>query len=495
MAGYYEGEPLRIGLGTQLLLDDQIVEDRWGLERRLEKPEKYLRNPVLMKDRPWEGDISYRPMVMWDEEYGRYRIWYQCYSNSGYHGSGIAPPYHVCYAESDDGFNWEKPLLDVCEWPGYEKTNIVYYGTHRKRVQGVQVFKDMDESDPQKRYKMICIEARPKNGELQSGVSCCHSPDGLHWTLSEGEHFIDYHSDCFNHVVYDEVEKSWLLYCRPIFMFASGRWELRGGQPGERHMRRRIAMSSSRDFRTWSYPRTVMYPDERDLPDYDNCVVFRYASHYMMMYAAMDGDDTGTFDIKLASSPDGIRWERFHGREIFIPRGIAGEFDAGRASTSCPPVRQGEDLLIYYSGTTKGQHQRGVNGGIGVALIKADRFVEQHAGNEPGYLMTKEFILDGNRLELNVAADGGAYREREVRVEIARHPAMGQHPANVDKKSYSQGYPGFSYEDCDPISSDRTDCAVTWKGNPDLSSLKGKPVYLRFELRNMGIYSFRIKEA
>ena len=30
---YFQGEPLKIGNETQLLIDDHIVEDRWALER------------------------------------------------------------------------------------------------------------------------------------------------------------------------------------------------------------------------------------------------------------------------------------------------------------------------------------------------------------------------------------------------------------------------------------------------------------------------------
>jgi hypothetical protein len=98
--GYFTDTPLRIGNETQLLIDDHIIEDRWKLTRVLHQPEKYLRNPVLVKDKPWEGDMAYRPWVMRDEAYGRFRMWYQCFSFANYYGAG-GPPYHVCYAESD----------------------------------------------------------------------------------------------------------------------------------------------------------------------------------------------------------------------------------------------------------------------------------------------------------------------------------------------------------------------------------------------------------
>ena len=68
---YFQGEPLKIGNETQLLIDDHIVEDRWALERVLHPPSKHLLNPILVKDKPWEGDIALSPYVMWDDDFGR----------------------------------------------------------------------------------------------------------------------------------------------------------------------------------------------------------------------------------------------------------------------------------------------------------------------------------------------------------------------------------------------------------------------------------------
>ena len=80
---------------------------------------------------------------------------------------------------------------------------------------------------------------------------------------------------------------------------------------------------------------------------------------------------------------------------------------------------------------------------------------------------------------------GMPYHEQLMRVEIARHPPLGaQH-------GFSQPYPGFSFEDSDVLKGARTDMIVTWGGKSDLSELIGKPVYLRFELRNMGLFSFQ----
>ena len=484
---YFSDVPMRLGNCTQLLLDDHIVEDRWKLERILQQPEKHARNPVLLRDKPWEGDMAYQPNAFWDDERGCYRMWYQCFSRSNYHGAG--PPCYVCYAESSDGYEWHKPLFDVCDFPGFDQTNVVYCGTYYPRAQGVQVFKDLDDPDPSRRYKMICLERYLRDGSLASGVGLVCSPDGLRWTLADGNPILDYHSDCHNHVVYDPGARRWLLYCRPIHMFAAGRRRPEG-QTGNRHMRRRIAVMTSEDCETWSYPRVILYPDERDTPDYDSALVFRYGGRFLMLYSAMEGEYTGRNEVRLASSRDGLRWERFHTREPFLPRGPEGAWDAGQTRASSEPVRQGEDLLFYYWGTSQPQYAPSDVGGIGLATLKVDRFVEQRAGDQTGFLLTREFLLEGSRLEINAVAPGMNYKEQRIRVEIVRRPRLGDHAADFSPLPYE----GFGLEECDPITATRTDIPVTWKGRADLSELRGKPVYLRFEIRNMGLFSFRIGE-
>jgi hypothetical protein len=460
---YHTGQPLRLGTGSHLLLDDDIVEDRWGLQRVLHQPEKFLRNPVLVRDRPWEGDAAYRGWVLHDEAWGCYRMWYQCFSATSYHGAG-GPPYWVAYAESDDGFRWRKPDLQVCPFPGHDgPTNVVYTGTDFARVQGVQVWRDDDEPDAERRYRMICVERAPRvdgelaDGELASGVHMAQSPDGLQWRRSEGPPLLDYHSDCFNHVVRDAARDRWLLYCRPVVMSAVGRRYPRFIEGG-RHTRRRVAVSTSPDLRSWTYPRACLVPDERDAPDIDSCDVFAHAGQFLMLYAAMEGDVTGTNEGRLAHSRDGLRWERFHGRGAFLPRGREGDWDAGQVIPSGPPVRQGDRMLFYYSGFQHPQYDPRRQGGIGVASLRADQFVEQRGGDPPGYLLTRELLWEGRALTLNHITPGRPYHEQAIRVELAR----------------------------------RTDSPVTWKGAGDLAALRGQPLYLRCEIRNMGLFAFHV---
>jgi hypothetical protein len=314
------------------------------------------------------------------------------------------------------------------------------------------------------------------------GVEMSCSPDGIHWKLAGDKPLLDHSSDCKNHVVWDERNQQWLMYCRPP-VWHSGR------QHNGRNIRRRVAVMTSKDFLNWTYPRTVLVPDEYDTPDYDHVQVFRYGNMFLMLYGAMEGDTTGRWELRLATSQDGFHWERYHTRETYLARGPEGSFDGGGILPSCEPIRQGEHLLLYYSAFLRGQEEQGdFSGSIGLATIKMDRFVEQRAGETPAYLLTREFILEGKSLHVNVECHKStnlAVRPR-LRVEILRHPRHGEH------WHYKEAYDGFSLDDCDPLSIDHTDAKVTWKGKSDLSPLAGKPVYVRFELQNMGIFSFRV---
>ena len=53
---------------------------------------------------------------------------------------------------------------------------------------------------------------------------------------------------------------------------------------------------------------------------------------------------------------------------------------------------------------------------------------------------------------------------------------------------------GFALGDCPEIIGDRIDAAVSWKSGPDVGALAGKPVRLRFVLKDADLYSLRFGE-
>ena len=92
----------------------------------LEAPPQGIRlrvQPARMSDiffqseRPWEAGGLGPKVILFDE--GRYRMWY---------GVAATPDFHenfVCYAESDDGFDWVRPALGIYEFHGSTANNIV----------------------------------------------------------------------------------------------------------------------------------------------------------------------------------------------------------------------------------------------------------------------------------------------------------------------------------------------------------------------------------
>ena len=76
------------------------------------------RLPVMISEFPHEGFSVMNPYVRWDEALGKWRMWYA--SGETYE------PNVLCYAESKDGFSWEKSPLNpiFVRGRGWEKDRV-----------------------------------------------------------------------------------------------------------------------------------------------------------------------------------------------------------------------------------------------------------------------------------------------------------------------------------------------------------------------------------
>ncbi|HUS08672.1 MAG TPA: hypothetical protein VMZ52_20370, partial [Bryobacteraceae bacterium] len=144
-----------IDVGRQLFVDDFLIEQT-NLRREYHRPEMYSGNPVLKADRSWEDGraMPYSGGAFYDPKDQLFKIWYE--SAGG-----------MLYATSRDGVHWEKPDLDVM--PG---TNVVQAGVRESST----VWLDLDEKDPQRRYKM-----GRSQGDIKP-VEYFVSADGIHWS-------------------------------------------------------------------------------------------------------------------------------------------------------------------------------------------------------------------------------------------------------------------------------------------------------------------------
>ena len=71
----------------------------------------------------------------------------------------------------------------------------------------------------------------------------------------------------------------------------------------------------------------MLYPDELDLPDFDGTHVFPSRDQYIGMVTLLNQEDGGSNKVMLATSQDGVCWQRPLPRQIWVTRGKDGDFD------------------------------------------------------------------------------------------------------------------------------------------------------------------------
>ena len=494
---YWTGDAMKVGTVEQLLIDDHIVEDAWDLERRVCRPLRHPIGPVLLADRPWEDGMRYAN-VLYDERDGLYRMLYAVVNFEAYQYQYVAglperwdrakhgTPKFFCYAESPDGLHWEKPAFDFASWRNHERTNVVMPG--HARAQQAFVFWNPDQSDERRRliafYRDVYNWGKP---DQRDGRCLAYSPDGVHWTEDPGNPVTQSASDGDNPVCWDPATRQWFCFIRPRMLTFDQRATPR---PSVGNNKRRMAVITSPDLREWTFPRTVMYPDELDVTtmSIDMWTVFKHGSHFIALVSILDETRKGIREVRIASSADGFRWSRLPHRPTFFERGPEGSFDGGSVMFCGEPVGMGDRWLLYYLGMNPGVLGESFYvDAIGVAVLPRGRLVGRFAGDRDRFLLTREVTVGGKHLDVHCEAvhDRIGRPECEIRVGIARRARQASDHRDMGY------YEGFGIDDCDPIRSTNAALRVTWKGNDDLSSLVGKPAYLRFYLRNAGIYSFR----
>ena len=199
--------------------------------------------------------------------------------------------------------------------------------------------------------------------------------------------------------------------------------------------------------------------------------------HYDLLPAFVDGILEGAGpDIKLI---DGISRPVIKDDEIwFFYDGVDGtHFDPG-CFGNMPRWEQ-----WMKAGDTAGKprlHEwrewNALSGAVGLAKLRLDGFAHLEAPEVPGIMDTKPFVISGTALAVNAAVAGG-----EVRVEI--------------RDEAGRPIEGYALEDCDRFVGDAVRHVVAWRGETDLTQMRGTPVQLRFWLRLAKLYSFHIVDG
>lgn len=105
--------------------------------------------------------------------------------------------------------------------------------------------------------------------------------------------------------------------------------------------------------------------------------------------------------------------------------------------------------------------------------IRPYGFASVHADFNGGEFVTKPLLFSGRQLRLNYSTSAAGSVQIEIQDE--------------------RGKPikGFSLDDMDPFFGDELDAPITWKSGESLWALIGKPVRLRFVLKDADVFAFR----
>ena len=453
---YLENPPdvMPIDIGRQLFVDDFLVAE--ATLTRTHHPAVYWpENPILIPDKPWEiGTTSkdhpaptampFSDGVWYDPEARLFKMWYM----GGYCTS-------TCYATSRDGIYWEKPMLDVVP-----ETNIVDNG---ERDSGM-VWLDQDETDAARRFKMSLRE----DGSV---LALYVSEDGIHWGDPAG------HTGFLR----DRSTFFWNPF-RQVWVF-SAKWYEGGG------LGRYRRYHENPDFlaaATWEQDEPVFWvgADRLDPPREDlktpcelyNLDAVAYESLIIGLFTIWRGqpeDRAKPNELCIGYTRDGFHWHR-PSHKPFIPVSETyGDWNWGNVQSAGGCCLIVDDTLYFYVSGRKGVQGSPSSGvcATGLATLRRDGFVSMDAGDAEGMLLTRPVRFSGKHLFVNADVDGG-----KLCVEVC------------DKSGAPQ--PGYTKDDCVPMTADSTCAAIAWKSGSDLSAFAGKPVRFRFHLKQGSLYAF-----
>ena len=454
-------EPIELGPGTHLFVDDYLVADSKGLVRTTHQAERSP-HPILAKAEPWHEQPMFQLEVIPDPERPGWRMWYSI-KNPG--GGGA----YRCfgYAESPDGIEWKRPHLGLVEAGGSTANNLIPLPD----TFGLFLVDDgPDCPEPSQRYKL---------GYYGGGLAVAFSADGRHFDFHPGNPVLSGTAKYPQAEVSDVIDGCWdpLRRCYLLIHKASGFPEdgYRGKPPhnSEGH-RRVVAQSLSDDFVHWREPRRIIEPGPEEpgmwefygmMPQVRGDL---YLGFLRVLRDDLPAEPGGTVEgigwTELCTSRDGENWT--HHREPFLQRSDQpGAWDRAMAWVGdCETV--GDEELVYYGGWSTGH--KGGDRQIGLAKLRKNGFVSRDAGSEQGALCTPVVVLQAEQLVLNATVQG----ELQVRV-LDRHG----HPLE-----------GLDWDECDPIHGDSLAHTVRWKRGP--APPRGRPVRLEFSLREAQLYGF-----
>ena len=460
------GQSIEIATDRQLFLDRHLVDALDGVHFVPGTPRD--EGPVFTFEQPWEGPFCGYSTVIRDGD--RLLLYYRGLPEAGGDGSNRET---TCVALSDDGVNWNRPSLGLHEVDGSRENNVILANVAPVTHNFSPFLDTRSGVDPAERFKGL-------GGNEHSGLIGWTSPDGIHWTRVREEPLVTGGMfDSQNVAFWSEAEQCYVCYLRTW----SG-----GGYLGFRT----VSRSTSPDFITWSDPVPMTFGEGGLEHIYTNQthpyfrapkIYVAIATRFMPGRQVLSDEDAERLgvnpryfkdcsDAVLMTSRGGTNYDRTF-REAFIRPGIGLGNWVSRSNYPALNLVQTSptEMSLYVN-----QNYAQPTAELRRYSMRLDGLASARAGHAGGALLTRPLVFAGGRLEVNFAtsAAGG------IRVEL--------------QDSDGTPIPGFTLAESIELIGNEIKRTVAWQDAPDLASLAGTPVRIRFALTDADLYSFRFVE-
>ena len=462
-----------IGMRRELFIDDWLIEKMHGARLQLQKPERQA--VAFTMDAPWENNVALPLCVLpWD---GGWRLYYRAaiLDRSREMQTSV-----VALAESSDGIAFTRPELGLCEFQGSKQNNILHVGDSSS---GLTAFRDANPAcPPEQRIKGLICRFPIVDGYMRGEIYATASPDGLHWSLLQKAPLeLPGHFDSENTAFWDTLAGCYHCFTRSFHDLTTGHVLRDGWNFGNAKLVRAIQHAKSPDFIHWSAPEQLQYADGNNATQlYTNAIVpcpgaehifLGFPNRFMEERKADPAHPTvGVNDALFMASRDGVHWTRW--LDAWIRPGLdpLNWTDRNNYPTWGIVANSPTEWSMYIS-----EHYRhkGVPTRMRRITIRPWGFVAVHAEYAGGEMVTKPFIFSGSVLCLNARTSAAGSIQVEVQDEYG-------HPVS-----------GYTLDDMAPWFGDALDAPVAWKNGGDLSHLAGRPIRLRFSLKDADIFALQ----
>ena len=183
----------------------------------------------------------------------------------------------------------------------------------------------------------------------------------------------------------------------------------------------------------------------------------------------------GLSDAVFMSSRDGIGWDRTF-MEAFIRPGLEDANWGGAHGNNTPAwgiIQTSDKEISLYVSENYGDYPDGVGKVLRLrrSVIRLDGFVSVNAPYTGGEMVTKPILFKGTRLVINYSTSAVG----SVRVEL--------------QDDHGAAIPGFALTEATDIYGDEIARAVSWTQGTDMSRLAGRPIHIRFVMKDADLYS------